>query len=59
MAHTQILFHSAAREKILRGASLLADAVRGSGSGSPTVNRIWFACAALLLLILLSATLWA
>lgn len=28
MAHKQVLFHSAAREKILRGASLLADAVR-------------------------------
>ena len=28
MAHKQMLFHSAAREKILRGASLLADAVR-------------------------------
>ena len=28
MAHKQILFHSAAREKILRGATLLADAVR-------------------------------
>ena len=28
MAHKQILFHSAAREKVLRGATLLADAVR-------------------------------
>ena len=27
MAHKQVLFHSAAREKVLRGASLLADAV--------------------------------
>ena len=28
MPHKQVLFHSAAREKVLRGASLLADAVR-------------------------------
>ncbi|HEU5402336.1 MAG TPA: hypothetical protein VFU86_13315 [Terriglobales bacterium] len=28
MAHKQVMFHSAAREKVLRGASLLADAVR-------------------------------
>jgi hypothetical protein len=28
MPHKQVLFQSAAREKILRGASLLADAVR-------------------------------
>jgi chaperonin GroEL len=28
MAHKQVLFHSAAREKVLRGASLLADAIR-------------------------------
>ena len=27
MAHKQILFHSAAREKILRGTAALADAV--------------------------------
>jgi chaperonin GroEL len=26
MPHKQVLFHSAAREKVLRGASLLADA---------------------------------
>lgn len=28
MPHKQVLFHSAAREKVLRGATLLADAVR-------------------------------
>jgi chaperonin GroEL len=28
MAHKQVLFRSAAREKILKGAGLLADAVR-------------------------------
>ena len=28
MAHKQVLFRSAAREKILRGATQLADAVR-------------------------------
>ncbi len=28
MAHKQILFRSAAREKVLRGATQLADAVR-------------------------------
>jgi hypothetical protein len=30
MAHKQVLFHSVAHEKVLRGASLLADAVRGN-----------------------------
>ena len=30
MAHKQVLFRSEAREKILRGASALADAVRGT-----------------------------
>ena len=30
MSHKQILFDSAAREKVLRGASILADAVRAS-----------------------------
>jgi chaperonin GroEL len=29
MPHKQVLFRSAAREKILRGATQLADAIRG------------------------------
>jgi chaperonin GroEL len=44
MAHKQILFHSAAREKILRGATLLADAVRvtlGPKSKSVLIQRNW------------------
>jgi chaperonin GroEL len=44
MAHKQILFRSAAREKILRGASQLADAVRvtlGPKSKSVLIQRKW------------------
>jgi len=44
MAHKQILFHSAAREKILRGASALADAIRvtlGPKSKSVLIQRSW------------------
>jgi len=44
MAHKQILFRSAAREKILRGATLLADAVRvtlGPKSKSVLIQRTW------------------
>ncbi len=44
MAHKQILFHSAAREKILRGASALADAVRvtlGPKSKSVLIEKKW------------------
>jgi chaperonin GroEL len=44
MAHEQLLFHSAAREKILRGATLLADAVRvtlGPKSKSVLIQRSW------------------
>ena len=44
MAHKQILFHSAAREKILRGATLLADAVRvtlGPKSKSVLIQKGW------------------
>ncbi|MEK1932824.1 MAG: chaperonin GroEL, partial [Pararhizobium sp.] len=44
MAHKQVLFHSAAREKILRGATLLADAVRvtlGPRSKSVLIERKW------------------
>ncbi|MHC2371533.1 chaperonin GroEL (HSP60 family) [Bradyrhizobium diazoefficiens] len=44
MAHKQVLFHSAAREKILRGASLLADAVRvtlGPKSKSVLIQKGW------------------
>jgi len=42
MPHKQVLFHSAAREKILRGASLLADAARvtlGPKSKSVLIQR--------------------
>jgi chaperonin GroEL len=42
MAHKQFLFHSAAREKVLHGASLLADAVRvtlGPKSKSILIER--------------------
>jgi len=44
MAHKQILFHSAAREKVLRGATLLADAVRvtlGPKSKSVVIQKSW------------------
>lgn len=44
MPHKQVLFHSAAREKILRGASLLADAVRvtlGPKSKSVLIQKNW------------------
>src|SRR5579864_4554725 len=44
MPHKQVLFHSAAREKILRGASLLADAVRvtiGPRSKSVLIEKGW------------------
>ncbi|MGB9118257.1 chaperonin GroEL [Bradyrhizobium sp.] len=44
MAHKQILFHSAAREKVLRGATLLADAVRvtlGPKSKSVLIQKGW------------------
>ena len=44
MAHKQVLFRSAAREKILRGASQLADAVRvtlGPKSKSVLIEKKW------------------
>ncbi|BCM20880.1 chaperonin GroEL [Mesorhizobium sp. J8] len=44
MAHKQVLFRSAAREKILRGATQLADAVRvtlGPRSKSVLIERKW------------------
>ncbi len=44
MAHKQILFRSAAREKILRGATQLADAVRvtlGPRSKSVLIEKSW------------------
>jgi chaperonin GroEL len=44
MAHKQVLFRSAAREKILRGAAQLADAVRvtlGPKSKSVLIQRKW------------------
>jgi chaperonin GroEL len=44
MAHKQILFQSAAREKILRGATALADALRvtlGPKSKSVLIGRTW------------------
>ncbi len=44
MAHKQILFRSAAREKVLRGATQLADAVRvtlGPRSKSVLIQRKW------------------
>ncbi|WP_374650606.1 chaperonin GroEL [Dongia sp.] len=46
MAHKQVLFRSAAREKILRGATQLADAVRvtlGPRSKSVLIERKWAA----------------
>ena len=44
MAHKQVLFRSEAREKILRGASALADAVRvtlGPKSKSVLIEKKW------------------
>ncbi len=44
MAHKQILFHSAAREKILRGCGALVDAVRvtlGPKSKSVLIQKKW------------------
>ncbi|GEC52804.1 chaperonin GroEL [Bradyrhizobium japonicum] len=44
MAHKQILFQSAAREKVLRGATLLADAIRvtlGPKSKSVLIQKGW------------------
>ena len=44
MAHKQLPFHSAAREKILRGASARADAVRvtlGPKSKSVLLQKKW------------------
>ncbi len=44
MAHKQVLFRSAAREKILRGATQLADAIRvtlGPRSKSVLIERTW------------------
>ncbi len=44
MAHKQILFRSAAREKVLRGAAALADAVRvtlGPKSKSVLIQKKW------------------
>jgi chaperonin GroEL len=44
MAHKQVLFRSAAREKILRGAGLLCDAVRvtlGPKSKSVLIQKSW------------------
>src|SRR5689334_25244514 len=44
MPHKQVLFHSAAREKVLRGATLLCDAVRvtlGPKSKSVLIQKSW------------------
>ena len=44
MAHKQVLFGSMAREKILRGATQLADAIRitlGPKSKSVLIQRKW------------------
>src|SRR5512141_2692433 len=44
MSHKQVIFRSAAREKILRGAAALADAVRitlGPKSKSVLIERKW------------------
>ena len=44
MAHKQLLFHAAARDKILRGATQLADAVRvtlGPKSKSVLIQKPW------------------
>jgi chaperonin GroEL len=44
MPHKQILFHSAARDKVLRGATLLTDAIRvtlGPKSKSVLIQKNW------------------
>ena len=44
MAHKQVIFRSAAREKILRGASQLADVIRvtlGPKSKSVLIEKKW------------------
>jgi chaperonin GroEL len=44
VSHKQVLFHAAAREKVLRGASALADAVRvtlGPKSKSVLIGKKW------------------
>ena len=44
MAHKHVLFRSAAREKILQGATLLADAIRitlGPKSKSVLIEKTW------------------
>ena len=44
MAHKQVLFHAAAREKILRGATQLSDAIRitlGPKSKSVLIQQSW------------------
>lgn len=44
MAHKQLLFNAAAREKVLRGAAALADAIRvtlGPRSKSVLIERRW------------------
>jgi chaperonin GroEL len=44
MSHKQLLFHNAAREKVLRGATALADAVRvtlGPKSKSVLIGKKW------------------
>jgi chaperonin GroEL len=44
MTHKQVLFHAAAREKILRGATLLSDAIRitlGPKSKSVLIEQKW------------------
>jgi chaperonin GroEL len=44
MPYKQVMFRSAAREKILRGATLLADAVRvtiGPRSKSVLIEKKW------------------
>ena len=44
MAHKRVMFRSAAREKILRGATQLADAIRvtlGPKSKSVLIQRKW------------------
>ncbi len=44
MAHKQVLFRSAAREKVLRGVTMLADAVRvtlGPKSKSVLIQKAW------------------
>src|SRR6476646_1686012 len=44
MAHKQVMFRSAAREKILRGATQLADAIRvtlGPRSKSVLIEKKW------------------